>query len=503
MLKNKLFVSALAAVLVFGGMTACSNDDEDENKTSAAESVAASYTVDQTYTVYSSSDTEYTTSMGSASDTKNTIVIEAASDSTDKVNITLPGVEFTASMKIASFTIENVAVTTSDNDTYTFTLGEFTATAESSDGTEKAVTGISLTGSLVKSTGAISLKVIYKYGSMPMVGVNEFTTSDRFAYSDCYGTYWGTLTVSMVNQTFDMAITASKSALYVYASYSGMTFSYESVEWIENEDGTLTVTDKAGGTNATNATFTMADDGTVSAVLNILKMSTSSSTLTKGDDYNFEYATYKPADLVGYGYTAVQDSITYIFTFLTDSTVHQQAVMNGNSITDVYYTYVPEAAGTKIKYNLFQQTDATTLADTTGTAGASLSVTITNPVEKITIGENEATLVTQDISSIYGNDYSFQAGSTTHTLTINSDSTVSYSMGTYGTYSGTWTSTEVEDDTIANCTDFDFTFTEKDETALESNMVMSWRIRVVDDDHIQLINTTRGSTTLATKAATE
>ena len=145
------------------------------------------------------------------------------------------------------------------------------------------------------------------------------------------------------------------------------------------------------------------------------------------------------------------------------------------------------------------------MADTTGTAGVSFSISITKPIEKITIGESEATLVSQEISSIYGNGYSFKAGSTAHTLTIDSDNSVTYSMGTYGSYTGTWTSTEVTDTTVANCTDFAFIFTEKDGTELaeDKQMNMSWRIRVVDDEHIQLINTTRGTTTLATKVAAD
>ncbi len=103
------------------------------------------------------------------------------------------------------------------------------------------------------------------------------------------------------------------------------------------------------------------------------------------------------------------------------------------------------------------------------------------------------------LSTIYGNGYSF--GKAGHVITINEDKTVSYSMGAYGSYSGTWTSKEVTDSKLTNCTDFDFVFTSQNGKELETDkqMKMSYRIRVINEDYIDLINTSKNSITLAKK----
>ncbi|MCR5252908.1 MAG: hypothetical protein K6C98_04240 [Treponema sp.] len=100
-----------------------------------------------------------------------------------------------------------------------------------------------------------------------------------------------------------------------------------------------------------------------------------------------------------------------------------------------------------------------------------------------------------NIKSIYGNSYTF--GKAGHALTINSDKSVTYSMGMAGSYAGTWTADTLDEN--KNIADFNFAFTKKDGAEIARPMEMSWKIRVLSDDNIELINTTRNTTTLAKK----
>ncbi|MBR1614598.1 MAG: hypothetical protein IJ673_03865 [Treponema sp.] len=263
MLK-KAFLGFMAVCAIGFGFVSCSNDSDDEEDTvstqmtdeqqsqdekTIADNVAGTYTVNETYTVYSQTDTSFQTALGSKSAESVSVKIEAVSDSSDKVNITIPGIQFTGSLTVYSFVATNVEVATSDNEEYTFTLGEFSSTATKDDGTEVAITGVSVSGTLVKSTKALTLTAVYKQGAMPLLGKDDFSpvstsasanvVSPLFSVtslnSDYYGVWEGTWTIFGVG--FDTTVIVG-SDVFAYSS-SMMTGSYEYVSWGTDTDGNV------------------------------------------------------------------------------------------------------------------------------------------------------------------------------------------------------------------------------------------------------------------------
>ena len=100
-----------------------------------------------------------TTNIDNPSDT---IKFEMASMSAG--NITLPAMKGMAT--IPSFTIENVAFTMGDNHVISFADQTF-ASKVTVDGNEKAITGSSLSGTYNMADNSLTLKAVFKYGSMP------------------------------------------------------------------------------------------------------------------------------------------------------------------------------------------------------------------------------------------------------------------------------------------------------------------------------------------------
>ena len=93
----------------------------------------------------------------------DTVKFEMASMSAG--NITLPAMKGMAT--IPSFTIENVAFTMGDNHVISFADQTF-ASKVTVDGNEKAITGSSLSGSYNMADNSLTLKAVFKYGSMPV-----------------------------------------------------------------------------------------------------------------------------------------------------------------------------------------------------------------------------------------------------------------------------------------------------------------------------------------------
>ena len=100
-----------------------------------------------------------TTNIDNPSDT---VKFEMASMSAG--NITLPAMKGMAT--IPSFTIENVAFTMGDNHVISFADQTF-ASKVTVDGNEKAITGSSLSGTYNMADNSLTLKAVFKYGSMP------------------------------------------------------------------------------------------------------------------------------------------------------------------------------------------------------------------------------------------------------------------------------------------------------------------------------------------------
>lgn len=110
------------------------------------------------------------TSFGSTTECK--AVIKRASDTT--VDITLNGfANLTgggSGMNLGDFTISGVNVTAGANGTYSLSLGEY----ESTDSTERAITGESLSGTIA-ADGTATINTDFRPGSMPMAISAVFT----------------------------------------------------------------------------------------------------------------------------------------------------------------------------------------------------------------------------------------------------------------------------------------------------------------------------------------
>ena len=113
------------------------------------------------------------TSFGSTDECK--AVIKRASDTT--VDITLSGFANLSggggNMSLGNFTITGVNVTIGANGTYSLNLGEY----ESTDSTDKVITGESLSGTIA-ADGTATINTDFKPGSMPMAITAVFTGSN-------------------------------------------------------------------------------------------------------------------------------------------------------------------------------------------------------------------------------------------------------------------------------------------------------------------------------------
>ena len=113
------------------------------------------------------------TSFGSTDECK--AVIKRVSDTT--VDITLSGFANLSggggNMSLGNFTITGVNVTTGANGTYSLNLGEY----ESTDSTDKVITGESLSGTIA-ADGTATINTDFKPGSMPMAITAVFTGSN-------------------------------------------------------------------------------------------------------------------------------------------------------------------------------------------------------------------------------------------------------------------------------------------------------------------------------------
>lgn len=169
-----------------------------------------------------------------------TLVVKQSTDSDgnaekSKVDITVPGISYDASMTITSFTIEDIFVSTTDSETFTLSLGSFTSTATTSDGEEKAVKGSSLSGTYVASTGKIELKTEYYYGSMPFPLTDSYTNNwadsydSEYKISDLVGngytfsTRSGPHTFTVASESeivYTMEVTAKNATYNYYITYT-------------------------------------------------------------------------------------------------------------------------------------------------------------------------------------------------------------------------------------------------------------------------------------------
>ena len=144
---------ALMALSLSTTFVSCSDNDDDTN---LAKEIAGIYNGTLEISVMG-------TSYGSTNECK--AVIKRASDTT--VDITLSGFANLSggggNMSLGNFTITGVNVTTGANGTYSLNLGEY----ESTDSTDKVITGESLSGTIT-ADGTVTTNTNVKTGTMPM-----------------------------------------------------------------------------------------------------------------------------------------------------------------------------------------------------------------------------------------------------------------------------------------------------------------------------------------------
>jgi hypothetical protein len=154
---------ALMALSLSTTFVSCSDNDDDTN---LAKEIAGIYNGTLEISVMG-------TSYGSTNECK--AVIKRVSDTT--VDITLSGFANLSggggNMSLGNFTITGVNVTTGANGTYSLNLGEY----ESTDSTDKVITGESLSGTIT-ADGTVTINTDFKPGSMPMAITAVFTGSN-------------------------------------------------------------------------------------------------------------------------------------------------------------------------------------------------------------------------------------------------------------------------------------------------------------------------------------
>ncbi len=283
MLK-KAFLGFMAFCAISFGFVSCSNDSDDEESTTTensststqdenssshsedvdeteqpqsqvektiAEAVSGTYTVDRKFGVNSQKDAD---PMSVTSFSDATLKIEAVSDSSEKVNIIVPPCEYNAAMKYGEITIENISVSTTDNENYTFSCGEFSGTI-TWNGTETTVTGVSVSGTLVKSTNTLNLTVKYKVDAFVLYSTDNlyssstettetssaniispsYSLSNINSVSDYYGTWAGTWTIMFGDYATSVYVNANT---FAYTSIM-MSGTYEYVAWDTDSDGNV------------------------------------------------------------------------------------------------------------------------------------------------------------------------------------------------------------------------------------------------------------------------
>ncbi|MBE6354221.1 hypothetical protein [Treponema sp.] len=237
MLKNKLFVSALAAVLVLGGMTACS-DNDDGNGSAEGNTYDFTSLYGKTF-AYSG-----TTSSGSAMTQTVTV--------TDSENISwsMSTAAYTHGFEFTDCAVENTAA-----DEWTVT-GSYTY-----NGAEASVTMVfNLTDSFTFN---------WTYNGKTYEGF-------ELAPSTFYGTYTGTWNIN--NNDYAMTVIVAENVLY-YSS-SMMTGSYEYVGWEKDEDGKWVCCGSHGesGANISGAaTIVTFDASTMKGAFSVTAMSSMAS----------------------------------------------------------------------------------------------------------------------------------------------------------------------------------------------------------------------------------
>lgn len=175
-----IMMAMLSSCIAF---TSCSDDDEDDNSTPAAELVAGTYTDNMTCTV-----------MGSESTYENvTVTINKVTDAT--VDVVLPGFG-SGVMTLPSITLSGVKV--SGNGT-SATIDEqtFTGTVTNASGAEKSYT-CTIAGS--HADGKLTLNYSIQYGSMPMAMVCKFPGNVLTIADKAEGSYTNNMTCTVMGQ---------------------------------------------------------------------------------------------------------------------------------------------------------------------------------------------------------------------------------------------------------------------------------------------------------------
>lgn len=230
----------MVAALAVTGFVSCSNDDDDDDNSDStpATTLAGTYYVNESASVASAS----------VPATGAKLVVEKSTDTT--VDITLPGISYTmgtTTMTIASFKIEGVKVSSDDSENYTFTLGTFSSTATSDS--SKTITGTSVSGTYVKSTGKINLTAVYKYGSMPMTLTDAFDNSELVAL---YGTYTGSMTV--MGTASEVSLTIANGSFTLNSGHPG---TYTKILWLKDTNSNYVLAAQSDDTNTKNGDLTV------------------------------------------------------------------------------------------------------------------------------------------------------------------------------------------------------------------------------------------------------
>ncbi len=151
------------------------------------------------------------------------------------------------------------------------------------------------------------------------------------------GTFWGSLTV--YGTSYDCALEVTDSSVNLYSTM--MSYSYENNVWKENDSGTYTVycfSSDADTSDTSKASLSVNFSSDTDATFTITKMSITSGTLTKGDDYSYEY--YAQKNLYGsyWGNLTVAGTAYPVCIVIAESSVTLHSDMMGQSYSVVTFT---------------------------------------------------------------------------------------------------------------------------------------------------------------------
>ena len=157
---KSLLTMALAAVAIVFGVSACGSDDDDEPEVAVATKVAGSYIGNEVIMVNNDE---------SSNETKTYVITKVTDTSID---LTVPEVGMGGMMTIPSFSVKNIPLVKSDDNTMG-RLISYSGTVVGANGAEKAYTIGDMT--VLFNDKTVVVKFSLKYGNMPFAMLTTFT----------------------------------------------------------------------------------------------------------------------------------------------------------------------------------------------------------------------------------------------------------------------------------------------------------------------------------------